>query len=65
MESQTGRLEKLTIQFDGRTIRRLNRIARARKCSTAAIVRDGIDRVLPILEGEVVDRVLSPEAVAV
>lgn len=59
------RLVSLTIQVEPQTVKRLNRIARARKCSVAAVGRDGLDRVLPILEGEIVDRVLAPEPVAV
>lgn len=59
------RLVSLTIQVEPHALKRLNGIARARKCSTAAVARDGLDRVLPILESEVVDRVLTPEAMAV
>lgn len=61
----TGGLVKQTIQFEPEMLERIGRIAGARKSSGAAVVREALERSIPGMERELMDRLLKRDEEAV
>lgn len=60
----SGKLQKLTLQFEPKAVKRLDRLARAKSTGVASVVRDAVNRSLPAMEAEVQNSVRPIEQTA-